>query len=339
MTQNNQKMSRADQVRERRKIEPVKRKPIPNTAQVAQRNAQSSSRVTSRRSYSDSGERSYVNFAQKRKRMYVSTGSTGSEVRMPSLPRINLSWRFLSGTIAVIMTLGLFLMKSSSIFTVSAINLMGGVRIPAEEISASLDISGKSIVDLVPSDIESEILTRFSDIKSAKVSISLPANLSATIEERIPALVWLENEEPRFWVDQEGYTFPIRGEATLPIQVHSNSEPPHSIGYDPAQETTLPTFDPAAKEGQEPSIDPQFVSAVQKINTMIPTGSPLLYDRESGLGWTDPHGWKVYFGTDLEQIDLKLVEYDRIVQAILDKNLQPTMISLEFLRAPYYRME
>lgn len=339
MTQNNQKISRADQVRERRKIEPVKRKPIPNPTQVAQRNAQNSSRVTSRRSYYDSGEKSYVNFAQKRKRMYVSTGSTGSEVRMPSLPRINLSWRFLSGTIAVIMALGLFLMKSSDIFTVSMINLMGGVRIPAEEISASLDISGQSIVDVVPGDIESEILTKFPDIKSAKVSISLPANLSVTIEERIPALVWLENEEPRFWVDQEGFTFPIRGEATLPIQVHSNGEPPHNIGYNPAYSSTVTNFDTTSEESRELSVDPQFVSAVQKINSMIPAGSPLLFDRESGLGWTDPHGWKVYFGTDLEQIDLKLVEYDRIVQAILDKNLQPTMISLEFLRAPYYRME
>jgi len=41
----------------------------------------------------------------------------------------------------------------------------------------------------------------------------------------------------------------------------------------------------------------------------------------------------------LSQVDLKLVEYEYIIQAILDRNLQPSLISLEFLHAPYYRLE
>ena len=63
------------------------------------------------------------------------------------------------------------------------------------------------------------------------------------------------------------------------------------------------------------------------------------FNGEKGFGWTDPHGWQVYFGTSTDDIDMKLVEYAHIVDAILDKNLQPVLISMEFLHAPFYRLE
>ena len=65
----------------------------------------------------------------------------------------------------------------------------------------------------------------------------------------------------------------------------------------------------------------------------------MLHTPETGLGWMDPNGWQVYFGSDSEKIDLKLVEYKTIVDSILAQNLHPTMISMEFLHAPYYRLE
>jgi len=65
----------------------------------------------------------------------------------------------------------------------------------------------------------------------------------------------------------------------------------------------------------------------------------MLYNEENGLGWIDPHGWQVYFGDDDASIDMKLMEYTKIVETILDRNLQPVLISMEFLHAPYYRLE
>lgn len=65
----------------------------------------------------------------------------------------------------------------------------------------------------------------------------------------------------------------------------------------------------------------------------------MIYDTKNGLGWADPHGWQVFFGTKTDDIDLKLTEYNHIVQAILDRNLQPVLISMEFLHAPFYRLE
>jgi hypothetical protein len=107
----------------------------------------------------------------------------------------------------------------------------------------------------------------------------------------------------------------------------------------------LGCVDPASKPAvkAETSIqptqrDPQFVASVLKLRGYIPTGTALLYDPENGLGWTDAQGWQVYLGTDISQIDVKLAEYQQIVTALLERNLQPSLISVEYIHAPYYRL-
>jgi hypothetical protein len=265
------------------------------------------------------------------------TGTPGSEVRLPALPQVRLSWRMLSGLIAVGMLVLLFMMGTSTAFAVDQVNLTGGIRVPAEEISQKLDLQGESIISVIPDEVENQILEEFPDIKAADVKVKMPAGIEIAIQERIPALLWLKNEEIVYWIDQDGYTFTVRGEATLPIRVYANSEPPHPLGW------VAPELQLEASETENtetlPPVDPAFVRTVQKLNGIKPAESPMLYNEENGLGWMDPHGWQVYFGDDDENIDMKLLEYARIVETILDRNLQPVLISMEFLHAPYYRLE
>jgi len=109
------------------------------------------------------------------------------------------------------------------------------------------------------------------------------------------------------------------------------------LGYvDPASESVEKAETPIP---QTPSVDPQFVASVLKLRSYIPAGTALLYDPENGLGWTDAQGWQVYLGTDVSQIDVKLAEYQKIVTALLERNLQPVLISVEYIHAPYYRLE
>ena len=336
MASGSNRTTRADEVRARRKIEPVRRKPIPTNPSVrTSRDAQNASRVVSRRSYTST---QYTRSAatRNRSRVYMPTGTQGSELRLPALPQFRLSWRILSGLIAVGMTVLLFMMSTSTAFAVSEVNLSGGIRIPVEEINQKLDLQGESIIQVVPADIENQILEAFPDIKSVEVKVRMPAVVDIAIEERIPALLWMKDEEMLYWIDQDGFAFTVRGEATLPIRVYANSEPPHPLGWvDPQQMTD------EEKESAEPLplVDPAFVSTVQKLNGIKPAESPMLYNAQRGLGWVDPHGWQVYFGDDDANIDMKLLEYARIVETILDRNLQPVLISMEFLHAPYYRLE
>ena len=50
--------------------------------------------------------------------------------------------------------------------------------------------------EVIPADLEQVILAEFSDIKSAEVDISLPAMVNVIIEERIPAVLWIEEARP-----------------------------------------------------------------------------------------------------------------------------------------------
>ena len=337
MASGSNRTSRADEVRARRKIEPARRKPIPTNPSVrVSRDAQNASRVVSRRSYTST---QYTRSAatRNRSRVYMPTGTPGSEVRLPALPQVRLSWRMLSGLIAVGMIILLFMMGTSTAFAVDQVSLSGGIRVPAEEIAQKLDLQGESIISVIPSDVENQILEAFPDIKAAEVKVNMPSGIDILVQERIPALLWLKNEEIVYWIDQDGFTFTVRGEATLPIRVYANSEPPHPLGW-VAPELQLEAIDGETQEIL-PLVDPAFVSTVQKLNAIKPAESPMLYDEENGLGWVDPHGWQVYFGDDDENIDMKLMEYSKIVETILDRNLQPALISMEFLHAPYYRLE
>jgi len=243
----------------------------------------------------------------------------------------------LSGLIAIGMIVLLFMMTTSTTFAISEVNLTGGVRVPAEEISQKLNLHGESIIYVKPDEIETLIVESFPDIKSADVKVRMPAGIDIVVEERIPALLWVTNEEETYWIDQDGYSFTIRGEATLPIRVYADSEPPHPLGWtDPDLMQADAEID---TEKGIPLVDPAFIAAVQKLNAIKPAESQMLYKAENGLGWVDPNGWQVFFGEDAEDIDMKLLEYAKIVEVILDRNLQPILISMEFLHAPYYRLE
>jgi len=275
--------------------------------------------------------------ARQQRRIYLSTNIPGSEIRLPAMPEVKLGWRLLSAFLVILLGIGIYMLNFSDRFEISTLNLSGAQRIPAEEILDKLELSGKPIISVIPSEVEAQILAEFPDIKSATVRVELPANLTISIQERIPAITWIIDGEATTWVDDEGFTFPIRGEATIPLKVMANGDPPKPLGYvDPASEPAEETETPILPT---PGVDPQFVASVLKLRTYIPAGAALLYDPENGLGWTDAQGWQVYLGTDVSQIDVKLVEYQKIVTALLEQNLQPVLISVEYIHAPYYRLE
>ena len=129
MASGSNRTSRADEVRARRKIEPARRKPIPTNPSVrVSRDAQNASRVVSRRSYTST---QYTRSAatRNRSRVYMPTGTPGSEVRLPALPQVRLSWRMLSGLIAVGMIILLFMMGTSTAFAVDQVSPIGRAHV------------------------------------------------------------------------------------------------------------------------------------------------------------------------------------------------------------------
>jgi phenylalanyl-tRNA synthetase beta subunit len=57
------------------------------------------------------------------------------------------------------------------------------------------------------------------------------------------------------------------------------------------------------------------------------------------LGWNDSRGFQVYVGSDLQDITAKMNMIEEIVKTLTKANIQPTLISVEQINAPYYRLD
>ncbi|MBP1702333.1 MAG: putative cell division protein FtsQ, partial [Chloroflexi bacterium] len=88
----------------------------------------------------------------------------------------------------------------------------------------------------------------------------------------------------------------------------------------------------------QPFMTPEFVTAVLTLAEQAPPDVPLLYDGARGFGWRDPGGWDVYFG-DAQEMPMKLLVYQEIIARLDDKEeTLPSLVSVEYVHAPYYRL-
>jgi hypothetical protein len=172
-----------------------------------------------------------------------------------------------------------------------------------------------------------------------------------SVKERTPLLAW-QREDTVMWIDQAGVAFPPRGEAGVDlIYVQAEGDPPGIVvpeadpkeGESEAAATTATTQAPQNQKRNpvpgEPYITTALVEAIQGLNEIRPSGAPVAYHPRYGLGWNDPQGWKVYFGQEVIDMEEKLNAYQAIVAQVVEKGVHPTLISVEFLHAPFYRLE
>jgi hypothetical protein len=81
-----------------------------------------------------------------------------------------------------------------------------------------------------------------------------------------------------------------------------------------------------------------MVKAVLLLSEKGPTGVKLIYDPVHGLGWTDRRGWNVYLGNE-DEIETKLQVYRSIMEHLKAQESLPTVINIQYLHAPFYRLE
>lgn len=334
------KKTRAEIVRARRQIDGAQKKPLPKPTVRAENNFSTQARVTARKTSSGQAQKSYYSSNVKGRKVYVPLNNSGTEVRLPSMPNIEIGWRLASGLLSIIMMVLIIGLYEMPIFQVSDINLQGAIRVNPVDIIDRLDILNSSILQLIPSDIETQVLKEFHDFQKVDVKLGLPSNVTIQVEERVPAVLWINEDGSTQWIDHEGYMFPVRGEATLPVAVQAKSEPPKPISGLGEQQSALDILlNLDLNYIPTPDVEPTFIAAILSLRNVVPAETAIIYDPDYGLGWNDPRGWNVYFGTNIEEIDSKLKEYETIVNELTRLNIQPALISLEFLRAPYYRQE
>jgi len=266
-----------------------------------------------------------------RKRRDIGLKVPGAEVRLPSLPAVGFGPRLLSGLFLVMMVLAGYLLLNSSTFQVDLVEVEGLERLTLADIDQVLGIAGEPVVSLDSSEIRQALLSHFHGIQDVRVVVGLPASVQLTVRERQPVMAWVYEGGTR-WVDDTGITFePGSDEAQLPLTVQSETLP-----VLPGSETT--ETEPLT-ESQYDRLDSNLVHVIQTMSNYLPAGAVLAYDANNGLGWADERGWQVYFGDSLNDIDQKLIVYQSIVDKLEADGIQPSLISVEYLHAPFYRME
>jgi hypothetical protein len=83
----------------------------------------------------------------------------------------------------------------------------------------------------------------------------------------------------------------------------------------------------------------ELITTLQAMGKSVPEGTSILFSTEHGFGWKDPGGWQVYFGKSLAEMSQKLLVYQKLVERLAEQGIEPSMISVEFLHAPFYRTE
>lgn len=207
-----------------------------------------------------------------------------------------------------------YLLFSTPRFFVYGADIQGNVAVSDREIYAVSGIENQSIFWLSAAQIADKIMT-LPNIKSASVSIALPARVTIQVVERRPELLW-QTGDTVWWVDQEGVIVPPKTEDTAGmLRIIDDDRRPVEAGY---------------------QIDPSLIEGAQTLRILAPDVSVIRYTRSQGLTVATPEGWPVYLG-DGSQVKAKLVVLTALLADLRQRNVSPAFIDVRNPLRPVYR--
>lgn len=245
----------------------------------------------------------------------------GAEMRLPSVPQVRVGWRLVSLALSAALGWALYTLWTAPQFVVTEAEITGLARLSPQEVNTVLKVSGESIFLIEPRELEERLQAAFPELLDLRVAVGFPAVVTVSAGERAPVIAW-EHEGILTWVDGGGFAFLPRGEAEGLVHVVAHGLPPA-------------THEQLA-QGQQ-LLSAEMARAILTLAAAAPEESTLAYDPRYGLGWQDPRGWQVYFGPQPSDMEARLAVYRTIVASLREQGIRPSLISVEYLHAPYYR--
>jgi hypothetical protein len=261
-----------------------------------------------------------------RRRYDVSLSVPGAEMRLPSLPQVNVGWRLASGVMVALLAFALYQLWNLPRFRVVQAQVNGLQRLTSSDVNAILGLEDTPIFTVDSSQLQKDLEDAFPEFSSVSVSASLPNKVVVTVQERVPILTWRQDGRTTL-VDANGISFPMRSanDALPSPQVEAFDAPPVQI-------------EDAVSGEQGHFLSAEMVSAIMSMSAQAPADTPLVYDSQHGLGWKDPQGWEVYFG-DVKDMGTKLTIYQTLIKRLQEEGITPALVSVEYVHSPYYRVE
>lgn len=282
---------------------------------------------------------------QPRRKVVYKVGANGVETRLPAIPLLRFSWQWISGILTVLLFLLFIFMVNSPIFKVQALTVNGLTRYSPEDFQSLIKERRTSIFLFDTNAVMHSLRLVFPELVDTQIAISMPNQVIISASERQPIILWQAGGTD-YWIDAEGIVMQKRGDLPDLLTVESSVPPP--LAQINTRANSIVDYARMIIERQSSDVtidklvdhmDPGALGAVIELSAILPAGGSLVYDPISGMGWRDPGGWEVYFGTDLTNMDLKQVEYQTILARLMETGVSPAMISVEHIDAPYFRME
>ena len=329
MTDNTNSGTRSSRLRLRKASE-AQAKASKTGKRVYQSSAANRPTVISRSSMGKLTAVKMSNRPRTRERMEVSVPfglGESTSLRLPSL-ELDMGNRWISGLIVAVCAAMLFVMWSMEPFVVGSAKLIGNERLSAGDINAVMGMMGKSVILASPEQIKTNLQAAFPELKDVKVSVGFPGSITIKVTERQPLIAWQYDNQVS-WVDADGVAFPPRGAAEGLIPVLALGNPPAIDSGTDYENINLMV---------KPLLTPQTVQAMQSMVAYMPEGTTLIYEPDYGFGWNDSRGWKAYFGKTTGDMPMKVTMYQTIVDNLTQRGVVPSMVSVEYPNAPFYRL-
>jgi cell division protein FtsQ len=261
---------------------------------------------------------------RRRRRSEMRLGTKTIEYKSSTTrPRLSLSpvfdyWQaygaklFGAGMLVLLVWITYMLFSSPEFFVYGA-EIQGNVAVTRREIYNVSGIDSQSVFWLSSAEIAKRIMT-LPNIKSATVSILLPAEVFIQVVERRPELVW-QSGDTVWWVDQEGTIVPPKEEVEGMLRIIDDDRQPLEAGY---------------------QIDMTIIKGAQMLRVLAPDVSVIRYSRAKGLTVATPEGWSVYLG-DGREMRAKLVVLTRVLAYLKERNITPAYIDVRNPLRPVYQ--
>jgi cell division septal protein FtsQ len=292
---------------------------------------------------------------KNRRRYDVAIGSTGAEIRFPSVAIPKVGWRVVSFLMLVVLAVAFYWLWTAPQFKVTADRVVvnGIKRVDKETLLEKAGILNRSVFLVDPGKLSDHLPGDMAALESIQISIGMNGKVVIDAVERVPVIAWdQESISQVSWVDVNGKIFPAIGTSQGLVNIKANAAPPSPASQVAVEQADLkadvnnqanPTEGEVATAEQQAAaqlLESELVNRILDLAKDLPEGSQLIYDGEHGFGWQDPEfGWMVYFGKELDQTDLRTSIYAAIMNMFMNKERKPILISVEYLYAPYYRME
>jgi len=261
---------------------------------------------------------------QRRRRSEVRLGkqavnyeATAFQPRLTLAPALNF-WQTRGVKLSSLLVLTLlgwvmYLLFTRPTFFVYTAEIRGNVAVSSREIYTMSGVDRQSIFWINPAEVVKRVMT-LPNIKSATVSLALPARVVIEVSERRPELLW-QSGQTLWWIDQEGTVVPPKEDLTGMLRIIDDDRQPLEVGY---------------------QIDFNIVQGAQTLRVLAPDVTTIRYSRLRGLTVATPEGWPVYLGSG-DEIKAKLVVLTAVLSDLKERNITPAYIDMRDPLRPVYK--